>query len=87
MDDQGFGTGSVTRILENVKDSIPQIAKEFNLSAIVSKWELMVAGSEIETVDITIPLANLFKPDEKTLNMIKGINKSKPIENAFFIED
>jgi hypothetical protein len=87
MHDRGFGTGSVTSILEIVKDSIPQIARNFILSAIVSKWELLAPGNEIETVDITIPLAKLFNPDEKTLDMIKEINKSKPIENAFFIED
>jgi Skp family chaperone for outer membrane proteins len=87
MHDQGFGRGSVISILSSVQDSANEIAKKNNLSAIVSKWELLSISKEIETVDITMQLIELFHPDENTRTMVKDLIKTEPIENAFFIED
>lgn len=87
MHNQAFGKGSVTSILDNVRDSLPLISKQFNLASIVSKWELQYIESSIDTINVTIPIVKLFNPDEKAMKSINGMDKVKPIEDAFFIED
>ena len=87
MHAQAFGKGSVTSILDNVRDSLPLISKQFNLVSIVSKWELQYIESSIDTVNVTFPIVKLFNPDEKAMKSINGMDKVKPIDDAFFIED
>ena len=38
---QAFCTGSVSAVMDMVKDKLPQVAKEAGVSVIVSKWELI----------------------------------------------
>ena len=64
MHQQGFSTGSITNILEKIKEKFPGIAKENNLKLIVSKWEVMFADEAIELIDITDQLTILFNPDK-----------------------
>jgi hypothetical protein len=85
--DQGFGKGSVVSLLDNVKDSVIAIGKKEHLIAIVSKWELVYSGSDIDTIDLTMELIEFFKPNDKVRNMVREIMKTSPIEDAFFIED
>ena len=78
---QGFGSAPVHEYLECVKDQIPQVAKAAGVDVIVSKWELDYISSDAETVDVTMELAKLFKPREKTYEWIEQM-KTKPPTNA-----
>lgn len=85
--DRGFGKGSVVSILDNVKDSVIALGKKEHLIGIVSKWELVYSGSDIDTIDFTMQLVEFFKPNDKMRSTVREIMKTSPIEDAFFIED
>lgn len=85
--DKGFGRGSVAEILEKKADVIKAIAKKDKLSAVVSKWELNYAGSDIEQVDITVELLKALNAKDDIFKMIGEMSKVQPVEDAFFIED
>jgi hypothetical protein len=85
--DKGFGRGSVAEILENYSKEITAIAETEKLSLIVSKWELNYSNSNVETVDITTSLLKALKAPDDVMKMLDDVNKNKPVENAFFIED
>ncbi|MBN1854068.1 MAG: hypothetical protein JW829_15175 [Pirellulales bacterium] len=76
---QGFSTWPVDNILENIKEKIPEIAKEANVDIIISKWAITYQRSEIEFVDVTDLMVKLFNPDEETLKIVKEIHKHDPI--------
>lgn len=87
MHEQGFGTGSVSSIVDLVKDKIKAIAEKENLSTVVSKWELVYSGGEIELVDITEQLVALFGSDERMKQMTKELQKTEPVKDAYLIDD
>jgi len=87
LHDQGFGKGSVNTILDMYKDKIASIAKAENLTAVVSKWELVYYNSDIEVVDITDKIVDLFEPSEKIRETIKEVPQHEPVKDAFFIDD
>jgi Skp family chaperone for outer membrane proteins len=79
MHQQGFSTGSITNILEKIKEKFPVIAKENNLKLIVSKWEVVFADESLELVDITDQLTALFNPDEATRKIIESVKAMEPV--------
>lgn len=87
MHEQGFGKGSINNITETVKDKMTQLAKDENLSAIVSKWELVFNDTDVELVDVTEKIVDFFEPNEKIKSMTKEIMQSEPIKDAYLIED
>ena len=87
MHEQGFGKGSINNIIDVVKDKMAVLAKNENLAAIVSKWELSYSGTDVELVDVTEKIAGFFEPNEKMKAMIEEVLKSEPIKDAYLIED
>ena len=63
------------------------LAKNENLTAIVSKWELVYSGTDVELVDVTEKITGFFEPNEKMKEMVKEVLKSEPIKDAYLIED
>jgi hypothetical protein len=70
---QGFSIASVADILDNFKAEMPKILKEADVAVIVSKWEVISKGPDVETVDITSSLVKLFNPSEKARKWIEGL--------------
>ena len=87
MHQQGFGDGSVNNITETIKDKLAQLAKSENLSAIVSKWELVFSSADIELVDITVKVANFFELNEEMKKMTENVMQSEPVKDAYLIDD
>lgn len=87
MHEQGFGRGSVNSITETVKEKLMQLAKDENLSTIVSKWELVYCGDDVVTVDVTEKIVDFFEPNEKMKLMTKEIMGLEPLKDAYLIED
>ncbi|MCX6150800.1 MAG: hypothetical protein NTX22_09770 [Ignavibacteriales bacterium] len=87
MHEQGFGKGSINNITETMKDKMAILVKNENLTAIVSKWELVYSGTDVELVDITEKIVDFFEPSEKIKSMMKEIMQSEPIKDAYLIED
>ena len=85
--EQGFGKGSVCYIIEEMKDKISELAKNEKLNIIVSKWELNFKGSNVEIIDITEKIANLYEPTNNIKEMIKDFNNNEPVKEAFLLDD
>ena len=87
LHDQGFGKGSVNTITDLYRDKIAEIAKTENLSAVVSKWEVIYSKPDIELVDITDKIIAFFEPSDKMKEVIKEVPQQEPVKDAFFIDD
>ncbi len=78
---QGFSTAPVDDILEHIKDNLPQITKDANVAALVSKWDkkTLKRYKSAELFDVTDLIVAQFNPNEKVLRTIEQIKKKKPI--------
>jgi hypothetical protein len=76
---QVFSTAGVRDIMARVSDALPAIAREAGVPLIVSKWEMPYKDASVETVDLTVPIAKLFKPDDRTLKMIDQMKAQEPV--------
>jgi hypothetical protein len=76
---QGFSTAGVTSIMTKVADALPGIAREAGVVLIVSKWEMPYVDPSVEVLDVTLPIARLFKPDEQTLKILGELAAQKPV--------
>ena len=79
---QGFCTTPVHDVLKCIKDRIPQIAKEAEVDAIVSKWEFDYLSPNAELVDVTMKLVLAYnpKPSVNVKDAIEGLQKMKPLD-------
>jgi hypothetical protein len=76
---RGFSTAGVGDLLAKVADGLPGIAREAGVVLIVSKWEMPYVDPSVQVVDVTLPIARLFKPDEQTLKILGELKDQKPI--------
>ena len=79
MHEQGFSTGSVANILEQIKDQLPAIAKEAAVDVLVSKWDIAYKAPGAELVDVTPLMIKPFHPNERTMGWIKSAENVAPI--------
>jgi Skp family chaperone for outer membrane proteins len=81
MHQQVFGNLSIPNVIETIKDRLPAIAKKTGVSLVVSKWEIQYADPEIETVDLTFQLVDIFNLDDTTRKMIEegNIKNQEPV--------
>lgn len=77
--EQGFSTGSVIPIMEQVKARLPEIAKQANVQVVVSKWELNHRTAEVELVDVTEQLIALFHVNERGLKWCREVQQNPPV--------
>lgn len=87
MHEQGFGKGSINNITETIKDKITQLANDENLSAVVSKWELVFSSKSVELIDVTEKIVNFFEPTEQIKTMVKEMMQTEPVKDAYLIDD
>ena len=76
---QGFSIGSVSEILANFKDEVAAVAKQANVSAVVSQFELAYQDPNVETVDITEAPAKKLNDSPNIPAMIAELKKEKPL--------
>ena len=76
---RGFSVGSVAEVLQKHKAEVDSVAKEAGVGAIVSKFELIPTGSGADVVDVTLPLARIFKPSEQQLKWISQLQDQQPL--------
>jgi hypothetical protein len=74
---QGFGRVPVDDLLAPVKDQMAKLARDRRLAAISMSCDFVRA--DVEIVDITDELVELYDPSEKTLERVQGIRKVKPV--------
>jgi hypothetical protein len=74
-----FSSGSVSAVIDLVRDKLPDVAKAAGVIMIVSKYELNYKDPSVEVVDLTGQIAQLFKPAENIDKMAGEISKSEPV--------
>lgn len=76
---QGFSTWPVDDILKQIKDRIPDIARQAGVDVIVSKWDIVFQQSGIEFIDVTDFMVMPFNPTKETLQTIEEFKKMDPV--------
>jgi hypothetical protein len=76
---QGFSNMPVDDLLAGVKDALPQVANDANVSAIAPRVNFSDDGS-VEVVDVTDKLVAAFKPDAKTTQIIADLKNHPPVD-------
>jgi hypothetical protein len=79
LHEQTFGNGSVSNIIDKIKDKLPGVAKSTGVNIIISKWEIAYQDTSLEYVGVTPQLVKLFNPSDKTLKWIESLLKQNPI--------
>lgn len=78
---QGFSTASVDDLLQHIKECLPDIRKKAGVDIILSKWDKksLAKYKTAPTKDVTMLLVKAFKPDARTLKIVKQIQTKEPI--------
>lgn len=74
---QGFGRVPVDDLLTPVKKGVATVAKEKKLAAIVMQCDY--TAPNVEVVDVTNALVDLFKPNERTREIVRTLRDVKPV--------
>ncbi|MGF1448071.1 MAG: hypothetical protein ACFB20_01490 [Opitutales bacterium] len=75
---QTFARYPVHDLLLPVADQLPQVLVDQQVVAIV--WQCHGQADNVEVVDVSLALAQLYEPNEKTLKIIKRIRRSDPVD-------
>ena len=75
---QGFGRVPVGDLLEPVKGRVQDLARRRGLAAITMGCDY--TAQDVELVDVTEDLMQLYEPSEKTLTTARGIRSAKPVD-------
>jgi hypothetical protein len=68
-----------SNIMTKMVDALSGIAREAGVVLIVAKWEMPYIDPAVETIDVTLPIAKLFKPDAQTLKIIEQMKDQPPV--------
>jgi len=79
LHEQTFSVGTVSNIIDKIRDKLEEIAKKTGVSLIISKWEISYKDPSIEYIDVTSQIVDLFSPSKQTLIWIKDLQKQTPI--------
>ena len=75
---QGFAIVPVTDLLDHVEDKLPEVAQAAGVVAIVRACDFQ--SDQVELVDVTDRLVELFDPSEKTLENARSIRTKPPVD-------
>lgn len=81
---QVFGDEPIDEYIVKIERSLPDIAEKHGLELITSK--VYYKNDDIEIIDITDDVAELFSPDEKTQKMLDAAKKYKPLKREKLLE-
>ncbi len=73
---QVFSGAPIPEVLALIKEDMPGIARQANVSLIAG--EVLYHGEDVELVDVTLEMCAPFEPDAATLKMIKDL-MTRPI--------
>lgn len=76
---QVFGNEPIDNVLAIIEKDLPKIAEDAGADILVSKWEIAYQKKSAKFVDVTSQMAQLFDPDEKTLEIMKQLLDSPPV--------
>jgi hypothetical protein len=76
---QAFSIGSVSEILANYQADVAAVAKQANVSTIVSQFELAYQDPSVETVDVTEALVKRINASPGMTAMLASLKTNKPL--------
>lgn len=76
---QVFGNEPIDDVLDLIREDLPKIAKDAGVLLLVSKWEVAYQSDDLNTVDVTWELVELFKPDDQTKKLIGEVMQKPPV--------
>jgi tetratricopeptide (TPR) repeat protein len=79
MHQQGFSTGSVREIMQELDTELQRVAEDAGVSVIISRWEVAFSNPAVELIDVTPQVVALIDSSEEALAMIRDIQESEPV--------
>ncbi len=79
MHQQVFSTAGISHITAQIQEPWKQLAQDTGVIIIVSKWEMPYQAAIVETIDLTLPIAQLFNPYEQTLKIMEAMKIQEPV--------
>lgn len=76
---QVFSNASIPNVVANLREELPRIAEEAQVSLIVSKWDVAYRRSDVDYVDVTDALVRRFNPSEKVQRWLADSKTKEPI--------
>jgi len=76
---RGFSVGSVADILQKHRADVEAIAEETGVFIIVSKYELIHTDPDVDVVDVTMHLVNIWEPSDRVLGWISELPQQEPL--------
>ncbi len=78
IEKQGFGTWPVDNVLVQIKDQLPEIAKQAGVDLIVSKWAIVQQQPGLEFVDVSAALIKAVNPEADAQKLVETCAKHPP---------
>ena len=79
MHQQVFSTAGISHITTQIQEPLKQLAQDAGVIIIISKWEMPYLAATAEIIDLTVPIAKLFNPDEQTLKIMEAMKIQEPV--------
>lgn len=74
---KGFGRVPVTDLLDPIRPQLARMAQAQRLAAIAMECDF--TGKDVETVDVTGAIVELYHPDDQTRKAVAGIKGVRPV--------
>lgn len=75
---QGFAIVPVDDLLEPVADMLPEVARRAGVQAVARHCDY--TADDVEVVDITLELVELYDPSPQTMKRVKEIRQVEPVD-------
>ena len=76
---KGFGTTPIPEVIESIKKSIPQVAKDAGVDLIVCRWDVVFRKPTAKCVDVTLPLVKVIDPRPEATKLARDVLAHPPL--------
>ncbi len=76
---QSFSTEPIGEIVDMLEKQLPRIARNAKVDVIVSAGDLEYRHPEVQTIDLSLIMAEEFRPDAETRRVLRQMSMLKPV--------
>lgn len=77
---QAFSVVPIDDLLVHLEQHLPVVAEQAHVDAVVNRWSVAHHRPGVELVDVTEALIAPFRPDEKTLAIVRDLAAKRPLD-------
>ncbi len=80
LHERAFGTAPVDDLIESLAEHLPELAREQGVDLIVNRWQITWQDPDVELVDVTEALVEVYEPTPETRRIVRELIASEPVE-------